>query len=185
MDSDAVPGSELGFEEEYVAGEGTYTSDGKVYSTVLGRISSENRELHVLGPKTLTKPVVGDVVFGRVEMVVEPIALLVISMPSKDGKFYEQSSEYCVMHASSIGMGFVKNIHDFIKIGDLVKAKVIEIKPTEICLGLNGTELGIIKAFCTQDRRPMNLENGVLICPECGKKERRKVSPQYGSVMLK
>ncbi|MEM2963087.1 MAG: exosome complex RNA-binding protein Csl4 [Candidatus Anstonellales archaeon] len=185
VEKEAVPGMELGVEEEFAEGPGTYSSDGKIYSALFGKVVVTNRRISVIGRKMLSKISVGDIIYGRVEMIVEPVALILTAQPPTPTKFYESMAEYAVMHASSLGIGFVRNIHDFVKIGDIIKARVIDIKPTEVSVGVNSHDLGIIKAFCTQDRHPMNLVSRMLVCSHCGKKETRKISSEYGKSIMK
>ncbi|OIO22135.1 hypothetical protein AUJ17_00015 [Candidatus Micrarchaeota archaeon CG1_02_47_40] len=175
------PGAELGFEEEYEAGEGVYIADGKIYSSVLGERVIEGRTIGVKAKKKLKNLSIGDVLYGQVGMVAEPVvALIEVLAPKKKDAYFPSNSDYCSLHASSLKRGFVRNIHDEIKIGDIVRAEVLEVKKTEVCLTTNKNNLGVVKAFCTKDRAVLEMKEGALICPLCGRNEIRKVSDDYG-----
>ena len=64
------PGDELGTSEEFMPGEGTYESNGKIYSANVGTLEvDETTRVAIIKPLTSTPVIlkVGDIVFGVVE----------------------------------------------------------------------------------------------------------------------
>ncbi len=179
MDRYAKPGEELGVEEEFAPGSGTFVENGVIYACTSGKIVSDGKTLSIEGRSNLKKLNVGDQVIGRVENVKEPVALVLVLGLDEKGERFMISSDYSVLHASKIKDGFVKNIHDEIKIGDLILAKVEEERTDGLALTINAKELGVIKGFCTRCRGALELRNFNLVCEKCGHKEYRKISSRY------
>jgi exosome complex component CSL4 len=181
---DVIPGSAVGTEEEYVSGSGTYVEDANIYSTVSGMLHEDQRTLSV-NQRVLLQPIhAGVTVLGRVENIVEPIALVSIMALPTDKVRYTEMPDYCVLHASRVKEGFVKNIRGEFRIGDIIKAKVIGIKSGEISLSTEGPELGVVKGFCAKCRSVLELAGGTLKCNACGNSENRKVSRDYRKLEL-
>ena len=173
-----VPGDFIGTEEEYLAGEGTFSDSEKVYAALAGEASEAARKLAVLQHKPLRSLTPGTIVIGTVENIVEPIALVSIQAGVGEHR-YEETDEYAVLHASMIKKGYVKNVRDEYKIGDIIRAKLVDERNGEMRLATDGDELGAIKAFCAKCRNPMKVESGILQCEECGTKDNRKIAKDY------
>lgn len=179
MEKEAAPGTPLGTEEEYIAGTGTYVEEGVIYSSTSGAVSESNKKLAVSQRAELREVGRGAIVYGRVENIIEPIALVSVIPISSEGVRFPCVPNYCVIRAANVKHGYVKQIRDEFKLGDIIKAKVIEVKKDELVLGTEDDEFGVVKAFCTVCRHPLSLSGSSLICEECGSKERRKLSKEY------
>ncbi len=183
MEEPAVPGEFLATEEEFVPGFGTYLDEGNVYSSNIGNVEKDikKREVRIRVLTRIPLPMKrGAVAYGRVAQVSDNVAIIDIS-PMKKGQFvYLPRGLTHVLPVSEVKRGFVKSMKDEFKVGDIVKVKIIEIRPTGVVLTTRSSELGVVKAFCTQCRHPMILKKGKLICPNCGNEERRKLSIEYG-----
>lgn len=175
-----VPGDFIGTEEEYLAGRGTFADKEKIYATISGEIRDEARKLSVEQKRALRALEVGTVVIGTIENIVEPIALVSIKSGSdgRESRFGE-NPDYSVLHASMIKRGYVKNVRDEYKIGDIIRAKVADVRNGELRLATDADELGAIKAFCAKCRHPMKVESGVLKCESCEWKDNRKLANDY------
>lgn len=178
-----LPGNSLGTEEEFLAGVDTFVEGVDILSTQSGEQSIDSD--HRVSVKAFKKPALlspGMIVFGRVDEIFEPIALLRVIGIEQGGVRPVNSQFYCVLHVSRIKSGYAKNVRDEIKIGDIVKAVVDEIKNEEAHLSTKAPEYGVIKAFCSNCRSPLDKKERGLECPECGSKENRKLAPSYRSV---
>lgn len=173
-----VPGDVIGTEEEYLPGEGTFVDGERVYSTLCGEVGDAARKLAVLQKRPLRQLGIGTVIIGRVENVVEPIALVSIQAGVGEHR-YEETDEYAVLHASMIRKGFVKNVRDEYKIGDIIRAKIVDERNGEMRLSTDADSLGAIKAFCAKCRHPLATESGLLSCESCGTKDNRKLASDY------
>ncbi|MFH0927133.1 MAG: exosome complex RNA-binding protein Csl4 [Candidatus Micrarchaeota archaeon] len=177
-----TPGALLGTEEEYVAGDGTYTDGSKIYASVLGELDDSERTLSVKQKGTVSAPRVGAVVIGRIEMVVDPIAVVSVhEIVDGSGARYPISGENFILRVQNIRQGYVKNIKDEMRIGDIIRAKIVEIKDGECQLSTDGPELGCIRAFCSNPRAryPLVKTNAGFVCAQTEAKENRKAAPDY------
>ncbi|MBI5158778.1 exosome complex RNA-binding protein Csl4 [Candidatus Micrarchaeota archaeon] len=178
-----LPGNSLGTEEEFLAGTDTFVEGVDILATHAGETSIDAD--HRVSIKAVKKPAMltpGMVVFGRVDEIFEPIALLRVVGIEQNGVRPVNNQFYCVLHVSRIKSGYAKNVRDEIKIGDIVKAVVDEIKNEEAHLSTKAPEFGVIKAFCSNCRHPLEKKERMLECPDCGSKENRKLAPGYRSV---
>lgn len=173
-----VPGDFIGTEEEFLAGEGTFSDNERIYATVSGEADSAARKLAVMQKRPLRSLTPGTIVIGTVENIVEPIALVSIQAGVGEHR-YEQTDEYAVLHASMIKRGYVKNVRDEYRIGDIIRAKLVDERNGEMRLATDADELGAIKAFCAVCRHPLKLESGLLSCESCGAKDNRKIAKDY------
>jgi len=73
----------------------------------------------------------------------------------------------------------VKNVRDEYKIGDIIRAKIADLRNGEFRLATDADELGAIKAFCAKCRHAMVIESGILKCESCGYKDNRKLANDY------
>lgn len=179
-----APGEFLGTEEEYVSGGGSFQEGSDIYSALFGDLSVDReRRMNINSPASIPvrlKP--GMVVYGRIEEIFEPIALVRIA-PIDTGKERQvQDQFYCVLHVSRVKMGYARNIKDEVRIGDVIKAVVDEISRDEVYLSTKRGGMGVIKAFCSRCRSPLRLEGQALECDCCGNKEKRKLGSPYGQV---
>lgn len=179
-----VPGEFMGTEEEYVPGSGTFMDGERIYATISGDAKDEQRTLTVAQKPRLEHIGVGAVIIGVVGNVIEPIALVSINRGSEAGSRYGDSPDNAVLHASMIRRGYVKNVRDEMKIGDIIRAKVVDVRNGELRLSTDAEDLGVIKAFCAKCRHPMEKGGETLQCESCGAKDNRKTASDYRSVKL-
>ena len=181
-----VPGDFIGTEEEFLAGEGTFSEGESIRSTLTGEASESDRKLAVGQKRRLKALGIGAVIIGRVENIVEPIAL--VSMLDGEGAGdshrFGENPDYAVLHASMIRRGYVKNVRDEYRIGDIIRAKIVDMRNGEMRLSTDSDELGAIKAFCAKCRHPMKVESGLLQCEDCGAKDNRKITNDYRKANL-
>lgn len=85
------------------------------------------------------------------------------------------------IHISQADKGYVAKLTDEFHIGDLVEAKVTKVIGLDnVDLTTAENELGVIKAMCTNCRSYMKQNSKhEVICPNCGRKEKRKISSKY------
>jgi exosome complex component CSL4 len=84
------------------------------------------------------------------------------------------------LHISEISAGYVKDPSDVYSLGDIFRAKVIQVIPS-VQLTTKGNNLGVIKALCSECRHPLESKGQILECPLCGHKEKRKMAQDYGT----
>ena len=182
----AVPGDVLGNEMESLPGNGTYLENEEIYATLAGEVAESERKLSVSQSKPLKAIGIGSIIIGTVENIPEPIALIAIRTDEETAHRYGENPDYAVLHASMIKRGYVKNVRDEYKIGDIVRARVADIRNGELRLTTDEEGLGAIKAYCSKCRHALALENGALACenPDCGHKDNRKFAKDYRKALL-
>ncbi|MFA4982763.1 MAG: exosome complex RNA-binding protein Csl4 [Candidatus Micrarchaeia archaeon] len=173
-----VPGDFIGIEEEYLPGAGTFADNEKVYAALTGEISDKDRTLAVQQKRPWKALAPGMVILGRVENISEPIALVSVMVGGAEIRFSE-TNDYAVLHASMIKRGYVKNVRDEYKVGDIIRAKIVDMRNGELRLATDSDELGAIKAFCPKCRHGMKVESGILKCEDCEWKDNRKIAKDY------
>ena len=168
-----VPGEEIATEEEYTAGENTYVKNGKIISRTLGtlNLNEENKEASVKG-KTVEELTYGDIVTGKVILVKESTA--VIELLSAEGNKRILGINTAQLPIRNISNEYVTELHKIIKIGDLIRAKVVMASPLAIDLNTKDKGLGVIKAYCSNCRKELSFNNNQMVCLECGSIEDRK-----------
>ncbi|VVC03957.1 Exosome complex component Csl4 [Candidatus Burarchaeum australiense] len=171
-----VPGQLLGTEEEVMPGANAVLEGSDIVASAVGEAEVKNKVVTVRaqGIPVMVKP--GDIVVGRVEAVFEPVALVNLGLDrTKDGRQVTLPG-YAVLHASHVRSGFVKNVHDEVKIGDILKARVEEIKREDVGLTIKEKGLGVIIAFCTNCRTKMERRGPDFYCGVCDRVEKRKTA---------
>ena len=187
MERIVLPGEFLGTEEEYIAGPGTRVENGRIYSIHCGSVEVTRDKQVVVHPKVQAPGVLreGMTVYGRVEEIFEPIALVRVEPTEAEEVRQSPSESYCVLHAMRIAPRYVENVRDEVRIGDVIKAIVEKLERGEVLLSTKAPGLGVVKAFCSRCRAPLPLrkaEPSVLKCERCGSTERRRVSDEYSYV---
>ncbi len=176
------PGDELAVIEEFTPGENTYEVDGQVRSSALGKVFYDmiNRRSNVL---TLKKPLLSTLkkaryVYGVVVGVREDSAM--VSISSVEEKFISPSLSG-FLHVSQISNKFIEKITDYVKAGDIIRAKPMTYY-IPLSLTIKGKDLGVVYAQCSICGTVLvKQDDEHLRCPNCGNIERRKL----GNYMVK
>ncbi|ASJ00978.1 exosome complex RNA-binding protein Csl4 [Thermococcus gorgonarius] len=182
-----LPGDHLGVIEEYLPGEGVKEENGELIATRAGRvrIDKEKMEIHV-EPVTDIPPLpkVGDIVLAQV-IDVKPQAVIahLLRIEGEGGREIA-TSKLAGIHVSQIKNGFVEDISNEFKIGDIVRARVISNEKSPIQLTTKDPDLGVVYAFCSKCRTPLIRRGDKLICPKCGNVETRKLSRLYRKLVI-
>ena len=82
------------------------------------------------------------------------------------------------LFVSQISDSYVKSISDFYKIGDIIKAKVMQATPS-LQISTNEKDLGVIKSFCRKCKNPLRVVGSRLYCLKCKTFENRAISSDY------
>jgi exosome complex component CSL4 len=183
-EKEVFPGDRLAVIEEYNEGEGTYQSDGEVRSAELGitRHNNANRSVSV-EKKTpeIIVPVEGMVAVAEVGSVARRDARVDIFM--LNGRHIHPTYSG-VIHISDISRDYTKNIDMALRNGDVVKGRIVNVKNRLNQMSLAEPEYGVIYAYCSRCGGLLELDRGRLMCPDCGRVERRKTARSYGKEEL-
>jgi exosome complex component CSL4 len=175
-----VPGDRLGVIEEFTPGPGTYVEEGIIHSEVTGRtlLDMLNKQVSVFPlVQKATVPQVGSIVTGLVLDVRNKQAILRIFQV---GEKMLSGFFTGMLHISGVSRGYVDNMYNVCKAGDIMRAKVISTKNRAFFLSTAEKDLGVIYALCSICGNVLQPSNRGMGCSNCGNREGRKVSPDYG-----
>ncbi len=196
-DNFVVPGTELGVEEEYISGSGTYCDDeGRIRASVVGRAryDSSSRGVSVIPVKKLLYPKQGSNVLGIVTNVHRDLVVVdmyaEVRLQPRFSIIGEYESTFTAgIPLSQVSEDYVKDIHDYFRIGDVIVARVISVG-APLTLSTRGALYGVLYSQCSVCGHLMLPVNPRSVkCTYCGHVEKRKVSaialPKPPSVKLK
>jgi exosome complex component CSL4 len=176
------PGSFLATEEEFVTGKNAFDESGGIYSDSVGA-GDKDMVQRVMNVKKLSRNIlpleVGASAIGIVEKTKERSVFIRITEAFRDSDKMIPATSLAQIPVSNIADFYVETTRDMFRIGDIVRAEVVEITPYRIVLGTKGSNFGVIKAFCSGCRAPMIRSGSELKCKKCGSTETRKVSSDY------
>jgi exosome complex component CSL4 len=173
-----MPGDELATSEEYISGDGTYEDEGIIYAAIIGQKDFDESEkiakVKGVNPPGILKA--GDIIFGEVTNVSNSVANVIIS-GLENGKTAGQNLSG-VVHVSKIKGEYIKDARHEFHIGDLVRARIEQVKPS-IQLATNAEEFGVLKARCFRCRSILSNKDGSLFCGTCERTETRKLAGDF------
>ena len=168
--------------------EGTFSADDGVFSSNIGdrQLDAKSHSAKV-SPATRVPKLqgAGSIVVGDVAEASEAVAIVdLVEMELGRTKLVPNGIS-AILHVSNISRNYVKDLREEVKIGDIVRAKIISVDPTTTKLSIDGRELGVIKAYCTRCRQPLRMSGAKLVCDRCGNIEHRKTAEDYDSGKLR
>jgi len=179
-----LPGERLGVIEEFIADAGTYVKDGVIYSKVVGRalLDFPNKRVSVYSlVRGVTVPKIGSIVVGQVANVQKQNAF--VHMYEID-KIQLSGFFSGILHISDVQLRYVDSMFSVCKSGDIIRAKVISDKNGTYHLSTKDRNLGVVYAFCSQCGYMLELTRQRMLCPRCGKIEKRKTALDYGKGLI-
>lgn len=178
-----VPGTELGYSEEFIPGDGAYEEEGRVYAARTGTLVIDMKERKItVEPKTSVPPTPknGDLVIGNIVDVKSQVALVnIVRLKGVDRGL--PGEVMGTIHISQTRNTYVSELGREFRVGDIVLARITNSTRTPIQLSTVDKNLGVIRAFCYQCALPLVKEGNKLKCTNCGRTEMRRMSPDYGS----
>ena len=177
-----LPGEEVSTSEELLPGDGTFEEDGIIRASRVGTyVVDEQHRKAVVKPLT-SIPVElkrGDIVLAQVGSVRSSmvIANVIHVIGKKRGISGDTNG---TLRVSEISTGYVKDPATEFAPGDIIRAKVMQIKPS-VQLATKDRDLGAIKSVCSRCRHSLVKRDNILECPNCNNKEKRKTADDFGS----
>ena len=170
------PGDFLGYVEEFIAGEGVYEEDGKLYASKAGKLRIKDKTLSVLPVKTIPEIRKGDIIIGRVVDTRNNFAMVEIARKRGSDRVLRHYDR-ALLHISNVSEKYTKNIEECVRFWDIISAKVID---DNLRVSIKEEDLGVLKAICGVCGDNLVREGDKLKCPRCGNVEKRKISKNYG-----
>lgn len=179
-----VPGEKLGVIEEFIPDSGTYVDDGAIHSKSVGYVLMDlaSKKVSVYpAARNLNVPTIGSTVVGNAINVHSSLAVIRMK---KVGKKFISGFFSGMVHVSDVSFRYTENIFDAMKVGDIVRAKVISDRNKTYHLSTKEENLGVVYAFCSRCGSLLSSKGRELECGTCGNIERRKTASDYGTGTL-
>lgn len=179
-----LPGDQIAVAEEFEPGEGTYERNGLVFAATPGllELDAHSRVARVRAFNPPAELRVGDIVYGAVDDIRGMMATATILAIHGRTRQISGESEGTI-HISNVSEEYTEDIHDMYRLGDIIRAKVIQVKPS-LQLTTAEPDLGVVKALCSVCRGPLELRGRDLYCPRDERVERRKFAADYADLKL-
>lgn len=182
-DKIVMPGEKLSTSEELLPGEGTFEEDGIIRAARVGKyVVNEKYRRAEVKPVTSTPVIIkkGDIVIAGVESVRSSMIIAnVIHVVGKNRNISGDTN--ATLRVSEIARGYVKDPSTEFGVGDLIRAKVTQVKPS-LQLTTKDNEFGAIKSLCSKCRNLLVKKGGILECENCGNKQKRRITTDYGKL---
>ena len=179
-----LPGDQIAVAEEFEPGEGTYERNGLVFAATPGvlRLDEQSRVARVRPFNPPAELQVGDIVYAVVDDIRGMMATATVSAIHGRARAISGETDGTV-HISNVSEEYTEDIRDMYHLGDIIRAKVIQTKPS-VQLTTAEPDLGVVRALCGVCRGPLELRGRDLFCPRCERTERRKVARDYDNLRL-
>ncbi|BAB67371.1 exosome complex RNA-binding protein Csl4 [Sulfurisphaera tokodaii] len=172
-----LPGDKLSVIEEFMAGEGTYEYEGRVYASVVGKAFYDmiNRKTNSISFKKpgLLSIKKAKYVLGIVNGMKEDSAL--VNIYSIEDKIISVPIT-AYIHISQISNKYLNSITEALKVLDVVRAKPLNFS-IPLPLTIKQKDLGVVFAKCSIcGTKMIKKDEEHLRCPNCGNIETRKLA---------
>jgi len=179
-----LPGEYIAEAEEYLPGYGSYEDDSEVYSAVVGDLYLDSKK-HLANVKSRTRvprmQTRGTTAVGIVAEVFEQKAIIDLARIDSKNFSYLPNNASAILSISSVSTQYVKDMHDSIRAGDIVRVRIDDVSKHSVKVTTVGRDLGVIQAYCSRCRHPLMKVGRTLLCKNCHRKERRKTAYDYGT----
>lgn len=177
------PGDFIVNAEEFLPGDGAYVEDGKVLSAEVG-VAKKDLEKRIVSVeprkgKMAYMMKAGIEALGVVAKTSEKAGFIdLLPVKNESGRYFPIPAS-TVLRVQHVKRGFTKSLADEFKVGDIVRARIIEAEPNNVILTTDGPNLGVVKAFCVKCRHAIVKDGNGLICKNCGWKDQRHLANDY------
>ena len=171
-----LPGEHLLSGEEAEPGENTYVEKDEIFSAAFGETVVSEGAVAIKRKKAPRRPHTGMAVYCLVKKT-SPNKAVADCMPVEGAEGPGSTMPItAVLPVTALGKrGYVQDLRDEIKIGDVIKAQISKITKTGIDISIVAPQCGFICVFCPRCRKKMDLKDRIFICNACEWKERRKI----------
>ncbi|MEM0121101.1 MAG: exosome complex RNA-binding protein Csl4 [Thermoprotei archaeon] len=178
MSEIVLPGDDIGVVEEYL-GEGfVYEHNGVLRAATVGAVQRDPAK-HILKVIRKTRkpsiPAKGDLVYGVVSDA-KP-KMVIVDVVSMDKNVF-QPPFTALLPISMISTERVESADSLFTESDIVVARVESTSPPFI-LSTKSPEFGVILARCRICGGILESDSKTLFCPNCGVRDKRKLSSNY------
>jgi len=180
-----LPGDPLAFAEEFLPGEGVFDDGTYLRASRLGKFQVDTTDMRVrVMPFTSVPSTIheGDYVFGKITML-KPSMCGVEVLHVEGAQRNVAGDTNGTLHVSKIAKRYVQATSREYRLGDIIRARVIDVKPS-VQLATEDPRCGAILCLCLRDRFPLKKVGKGLECATCGRRDTRNLAPDYGQVYV-
>jgi len=176
------PGTRIAVTEEFLGGSGTYSTEDYIFSAVIGYVNVDinKHEIIVLSkPKMTPVPKIGDIFIGGVSNLSRQMITISINYINNQEI---QPTYTLIIHISQVSREYIESADEALRLGDIVRGKIIDAKTIPLQGSLIGSQLGVILSTCSSCGGKLNkIGRNKLKCTECSRIESRNTTVDYGS----
>ncbi|MHA1707651.1 MAG: exosome complex RNA-binding protein Csl4 [Candidatus Heimdallarchaeaceae archaeon] len=176
------PGTRIAVAEEFIPGSGTYSTEDYIFSSVIGHvmINMDKHEISVIPkPTPAIMPNEGDIFIGSIVNISRQMVTVSINYLNKKEVYPNYT---LVIHVSQVSREYLESAEDVLRLGDIIRGKIIDAKTIPLQGSLIGSQLGVILTHCSKcGERLGKIGRNKLKCPACSNIEFRKTTIDYGS----
>ncbi len=181
---EVFPGDEVAEEEEYLASDGTFANNGKIYASQIGALELDDDECvaRVVSPNPPNVLRPGDIVYAIIADARSTMATA--DVVAKEGSRRGLGGEtYATIHVSKISQGYTDDASKELRKGDYIRARVTSISPS-LQLTTKDDHFGVIRSLCGTCKTKLVRKGKGLYCQNCERAFLRKLADDYGDVKL-
>lgn len=184
------PGEYIAEIEEFEAGNHTFTLDGTIRSSVLGKKEYDFKrrtiKIDPINPQELPK--IGDVVMGFVEMLFG--SMISVKLFSINNKLYTSGLSAIASARTGNNKGWNRDRYNrkpksIYRFGDIIRGQITSLMNSSIHIAVDGANFGLLYSLCLNcGGDTVRINNGIK-CVECSSYEEKRVANDYGTSLLK
>lgn len=184
------PGEYIAEIEEFQGGNNTFTLDGTIRSSAMGKkeYDFKRRAIKIDAVNSLQKPRIGDVVMGYVEMLFG--SMISVKLFSINNKLYKSGLSAIASARTGNSKGWNRDRYNrkpksTYRYGDIIRGQITSLMNSSIHLAVDGTNFGLLYSLCLNcGGDTVKINNGIK-CIECSSYEEKRVASDYGTSSLK
>lgn len=180
-----LPGDQVSTSEELLPGNGTFEEDGIIRANRVGIYTVDEKHRRAVIKPVTSVPIRlrrGDIVLAEVGSVRS--SMIIANVFHVIGKKRSISGDRNgTLRVSEISQSYVKDPATEFSPGDIIRAKVTQVKPS-VQLETKDNDFGVIRGLCSKCRHSLIRNGGILECENCKNKEKRKLAVDYGNYDL-
>ena len=180
-----LPGDKVSTSEELLPGNGTFEEDGIIRANRVGIYTIDEKHRRAVIKPVTSVPIElrrGDIVLAEVGSVRS--SMIIAEVFHVIGKKRAISGDTNgTLRVSEISQSYVKDPATEFSPGDIIRAKVTQVKPS-VQLETKDGNFGVIKGLCSKCRHTLIRKGSILECGNCKNKEKRKLATDYGNYDL-
>ena len=186
------PGEYVAEIEEFQGGNNTFTLDGTIRSSAMGKkeYDFKRRAIKIDSVNSLEIPKIGDIVMGYVEMLFG--SMISVKLFSINNKLYKSGLSAIASARTGNNKGWNRDRDRYnrkpksiYRNGDIVRGQITSLMNSSIHLAVDGTNFGLLYSLCLNcGGDTVKINNGIK-CIECGTYEEKRVASDYGISPLK